>query len=406
MSFIEKLHKASFRDIPFLVQSESVSRGNKTVIHEYPNSNIRFVETLGKLPPTFNIRALIHGSGAFNNRFILEEALEREGIGLLVHPIYGKLNVKVLDFTVDSSQAAVGEFIFNINFSQSRENITPSSFVTTNTAVSDKALGVREALGNKLEKVYKRPSNIFNYNNAIETVSTVLKNVRDHVNSVVNLSSKGAAAFNKAYRTLTNNITAIISSGTILKENLNLYFDLALDSAVFIDQLDTAWERLVQVPRSEIGYTKTSYDIENQQNKSAVEEYARLNSLVNTFESKIFTDYTTDTDLVNARSFLDTHYRLFFNNENEIITDNGLESLAEDPDVRRTFLDLRVTARTIFDEKEKAIFRVSEIFPGKSSLAMTAFRYYGNLSLVDKLIGLNPSVNHAHFNKGIQCLSK
>ena len=44
-----KLKQGSFRDAPFHIQDTTVDGGRKTVTHEYPDSNGRFVEDLGKL---------------------------------------------------------------------------------------------------------------------------------------------------------------------------------------------------------------------------------------------------------------------------------------------------------------------------------------------------------------------
>ena len=61
MTILENLNVASFRGARFLIKSHSTSGGRKTVNHEYPNSDRRFVEDLGELQETFSIQGIIHG---------------------------------------------------------------------------------------------------------------------------------------------------------------------------------------------------------------------------------------------------------------------------------------------------------------------------------------------------------
>ena len=42
-----ELFPCSFRGIPFLIERHTTKSGRKTVTHEFPNSDNRFVEDLG-----------------------------------------------------------------------------------------------------------------------------------------------------------------------------------------------------------------------------------------------------------------------------------------------------------------------------------------------------------------------
>ena len=104
MSVLEQLQPASFRGIPFLVNAETKTGGKKTVTHEYVGSDKRFTEELGLLPPSFSIEAVIHGNEAISTRLLLEDALDEPGLGILVHPVYGAIEVKSTIYSVNSNQ--------------------------------------------------------------------------------------------------------------------------------------------------------------------------------------------------------------------------------------------------------------------------------------------------------------
>lgn len=405
MGFAKDLQPASYRGVPFLVASESVSRGKKTAVHEYPNTDVRFTEELGKLPPTFQIEAIVHGDDALNQRFRLENALEKNGRGLLIHPIYGRLEVVTLEFSVSSNQTSLGQYSFQISFSKSRANITPTPSASTSSKVSSAAKILRGTLNKKIEDIYKTPTTQFNYESVRDTLLNSLGAARSRINSTVGLSSKGSATFNRVYRSITGNISSTIFSASSLRDSITLFYSSALDSSEFTSQLDSAWSRLVDTPIVPPGNADTSKHVEREQNNTLIVEHQRLTSLVNSYEAKAYKDYTTEEDLVKDRSFLDQNYRSFLNGANEDIADAGLASIAEDLEVRNQFADLRVVAKDVFDEKEKTVFRIVDIDPGKSSMALTTFRYYGDLALLDQIIGLNTSVNSANFNKAIKSLS-
>lgn len=406
MSLIEKLHPASFRNVGFLVSTESVSRGKKTVMHEYPNSNDRYVEELGKLPPTFSITAIVHGSDAINQRLRLENVLEEPGLGLLVHPIYGRLNVKSLNFSVSSSQTEVGQFTFEIEFAQSRENITPEPTAPTNSAISNLAADAREKADAALESVYTPPSNPSVFNSFVDTFQNVMDSVNDEIKKVVDLSTTGAATFDRVYRTITRNISSVVVSAQTLRDNVTLFYDAALDAPVFVDQLESAWNNLLDYPLTIATSSATTPDQQQrEQNNTAIVEHLRLTALANSYESKVYKDYTTDDNLTAARAQLNESYNSQLKSENETIAEVNLISLANDQELRSSFATLRTNARRVFEEKEKAVFRVVNITPGRSSMALTSYRYYGSIELLDQLIELNESTNSSGFNEQIKALT-
>lgn len=406
MSFVEKLQPASFRGVSFLVSTESVDRGKKFILHEYPNTDVRYVEELGKLPPIFNLTAIVHGDDSINQRLRLENALEIPGLGDLVHPIYGRLSVKSLEHSVSSNQTEVGQFVFNIRFAQSRENITPSPEAPTNSTISSQAATVRGKLDDELESNYIVPTTAENYERVVNTLQNTFNSVHDEISRVVNLSETGAAKFSRIYRTVTNNITSIVSSAFQVKYNIKLFYDSALDAAVFVEQLGDAWDRLISTELTVSTAPKTQKQSDGDQNDYTITEHLKLTSLANSYESKVYTDYTTDEILSTARSKLNQNYKNGLRKKNEEIEAVGLKSIANGQDVRSEFSTLRNLSRKVFDEKEKAVYRVVDITPGRSSMSLTAYRYYGGLDFIGQLVTLNPTVNHAGFYTTIKALTE
>ena len=406
MTVIKDMHVASFRRVRFLVSSETVMRGKKTVMHEYPNSDQRYVEELGKLPPTFSLTAIVHGDDAITQRFRLENALEQRGLGTLVHPIYGELKVAVLNFSVSSNQTSVGQFVFDIQFAQSRENISPSPGTPTNQSITNLAQDAKDKANDQLVSLYKAPTTPSVFDSVVSTVEGVASQVREKVQGIVEKTSAGAAGFDRVYRSITRNISYVVSSAQTLRDNLTLLYDTALDVPVLVDQLAAAWDDLVDYPFTVATSPITSIQEQRDQNNTSIIEHMRLTALANSYESKSYASYTTDTELFAAIERLNNVYNDFFTAQNQNLTDLGLVSIADGTDVRSAFAELRVTARRVFDEKEKIVYRVVDINPGLTSLAMTTYRYYGSLDLLDEMTTLNQAINIATFNQTIKALTE
>lgn len=407
MSLLEKYNPASYRGIDFLVPNERANRGKKIIAHEYPNSDDRYAEELGKIPPIFSVTAIIHGDDAINVRIRLENALEQSGLGLLVHPIYGRVMVKAGPFTVSSDQTEIGQFSFDIQFYTSRENVTPEPDIPTNLTVSGLGLDARTAAGDRLQSLYKEPSISTVFDSVVATVQDVFDTVHSSISSVVDKTTAGAAAFDRVYRSVTRNISSIVSSAQTLRDNLTLFYDTALDVPALVDQLGDAWNNLIDYPFT-VSTTSplTSYQFERDQNNYAITEHLKLIALANSYESQVYTDFTTDSKLFTTIERLNDVYTDFFKSQNEDITTIGLDSIADDPTVRAAYESLRVAARKVFDEKEKIVYRIVDIKPGLSSMALANFRFYGNLDLIDQMTSLNELINVANFNQIIKALTE
>lgn len=81
---------ASFRGVPFFVESSERGGGRRVVSHEFPLRDKPFVEDMGKRAATFRVEGYVIGEDYVAKRDALREALEEtSGPGELVHPYHG-----------------------------------------------------------------------------------------------------------------------------------------------------------------------------------------------------------------------------------------------------------------------------------------------------------------------------
>jgi prophage DNA circulation protein len=407
------MQPGSFRGVSFLVSSESEVRGKKTVTHEYPNSDRRFIEELGKQPSTFTFEAIIHGENAILQRQQLVNALERQGLGELVHPIYGTLQVQALGFTVSSNQTRMGQFRFSLTFGASEEVIAPAPETPTEQTVSANAETSRAALDNAIEENYVDTTSPLSLTTAAEKLGDVYDGVADGVAATQELTEEGAADFNQFINTSKDAAFVTAQKGENIGVALGALYTSALATVSGPEQLTEAWETLLDFNIgvtgnfSDIGPVTTLPRLERETNKSTLDEHTRLTALINLYESAAYTEFGTDLELEASRNQLDEKYTRYVEQAIADAAQSDVPSLAADPSFRTAIANLRTASRLNFNRQEQSVWRVVTITPGNTSMALMAYRYYGSLDQIDQVIGLNPDVNVANFNESsIQAVSK
>lgn len=113
----DRMGPATFRDVPFFVETSDIGVGRKTIIHEYPQRDMPYVEDLGRLARRFSVEGYVIGADYMAARDRLLVALEQRGSGTLVHPYYGTRTVAVAsEVTVRESTDQGGMATFRITF--------------------------------------------------------------------------------------------------------------------------------------------------------------------------------------------------------------------------------------------------------------------------------------------------
>ena len=111
-SWRRNLRPASFRNVPFFIDTSSFTTGRRVVLHEYPDRAQGFPEDLGNVPRIFKLDCHILGDDYFEQKEALINAFERQGTGELVHPYYGTVVVQTGTLTVneDTGEGRIAAF--------------------------------------------------------------------------------------------------------------------------------------------------------------------------------------------------------------------------------------------------------------------------------------------------------
>ena len=127
----DDLLPASFRDVPFQVETTTLQAGRRTQLHEYPQRDIPYVEDLGRATRDLNFTAFVIGDDYVDQANALLAALEEPGPGTLIHPWFGSLTVSLNSPASVGFDAALGVARFSLAFIESGELEFPGASAST-----------------------------------------------------------------------------------------------------------------------------------------------------------------------------------------------------------------------------------------------------------------------------------
>lgn len=145
MAWRDDLRPASFRGVPFEVESHNRTGGRKLAVHDYPFRDDPYAEDLGRKGPVFRVVGYVIGSDYMAKRDALIEALEAEDAGTLIHPYHGRKNVAADEYSSAETTREGGIARISITFIQTADNRFPSAAVDTQSAAEDTADSAKQS---------------------------------------------------------------------------------------------------------------------------------------------------------------------------------------------------------------------------------------------------------------------
>jgi prophage DNA circulation protein len=394
MAILDELQAASFKGASFLIRSGSTTGGRKTVVHEYPNSDQRFVEDLGELKETFTIEGIVHGDNYFANRDALITALKSGGSGELVHPFFGTLTVVAQPYSLSEDTTTLGVARFSMTFSRSSESIFPRQSVNNVSTIN-------------LEK------------------NNVMSSMQGDVGSLFNVSRNSTLNFTSAQQKLAGITSAFqLTSDTSLKvedeisdftSNLDSFFDNSntnifdpVNLALDLINVFTSFEVLGSTAKNQFDILEGLFDfgkndepvlettvqrIERSTNQKTLNSAMQIGSLAQAYNVVTQLTFDTEDDINIVQQKLDDQFEDVVNTSNS--SDNTIAALKE----------LRVEVRKFLEQELVNVFRISQIFTQEISSTILTYQYYGSVDNTQKIINLNSSVDPTFFQGNVDILT-
>lgn len=145
MGWRDNYRAASFRGVPFFVESADSTHGRRQAVHEHAQRDVPYTEDLGRKAREFSVSGYLIGLEYQTQRDELIKACETAGPGVLVHPYRGEMTVTCRGLGLSESTNDGGMCIVKLTFLEAGEASYPSAKVDTVNAISAKGNAVTAA---------------------------------------------------------------------------------------------------------------------------------------------------------------------------------------------------------------------------------------------------------------------
>jgi len=146
--------KASFKGAEFYVEQQQLPGGNRIIKHTYPYSNKHDIENLGRNPDTFQVNAYFASETADADSQALKAALENDGPGLLMLPMFGAQFVQADTWSREWNQAKLNYVGFSILFTEASTSDSPASEGMGERELADMTSGFGDVLSGAVDALF------------------------------------------------------------------------------------------------------------------------------------------------------------------------------------------------------------------------------------------------------------
>ena len=390
---IAKYPQAKFRDVEFHYQDSSVQGGRKTVTHEFPDTNTRYVEDLGKLEKTFNINALIDITSNNKELDSFVNALEKEGVASLTHPVYKKQNVVVKSYNINDSIRELGIVKINILFEKASKNKFPEQQESKTGKLTNLKTSLASSLNEKFGDSFKSvKGNIEKFRNGVKAIKATSREIK----RVTSLITGAADEFNDAVTSLNelvNDAGALVQAPSELAAKLgasfnNIGFAFENASDLFnVTKLLTPF--FLASEDSPVGSSSTSLDIKS--NQALINDYVSSTALSIAYEQSTLINITDLDQLNQIKESLESSF-------------NSLSDTL-DRDIYNILLEMRAEANSYLNSLLLSLPRVVEIETQETSLSSLVYSIYGDLENKETIKDLNKIRDTSRVSGTIKILS-
>lgn len=369
-----------FNGAPFFVSDCQMTCGRKTVAHEYPNKKYVYIEDMGENLRTFEITAIVTGDDDYIlKREALILALQRKGIGVFSHPLYGVVYVVVTQYSVVEDMKALGECVFNITFRESKENIFPIAGLETASGIA----GIIAELMPYVQGEFITQFSLVFKKNTTDAVDKSDKLVAT-VQPTRALSSYQDAGnnFKIASDNLSDNKYALVQTPSnfqgAISELLDAYNNLGATDQDSYDMNNSIFGfGDDDVPISTI----TAERIERVDNRLIFNSLVNAILLANLYQNATLIEYLDELQLDKIANNLEEKYQYLMLNNN--LDKDSLDRLEQ----------LRTSMRKFFDNVRVNVSKINIVSTFSSPLTVLLHKYDQLYEDEDEIIALNNIYN-------------
>lgn len=154
MGWKEQLKPASFRGVPFRVETNKTDGGQRMAVHKYPLRKGIYAEGLGEEPDQFSINAYLIGQDYIAARDAVIDAMRKPDAGTLILPTWPSKKVKPVSWSVDYDKEKGGIEFLTLAFIEAGDLIYPNPTTNTGGLVTNAANQLQTTIAQSFQRVF------------------------------------------------------------------------------------------------------------------------------------------------------------------------------------------------------------------------------------------------------------
>lgn len=319
---LEKTIQATFKGVPFLVNTETQEGGRKVAIHDYPGSDSRFVEDLGKIPGAFTIRGFVSSDKSVDNWLQndrrLTTALEDSSEGILEMSVFGIRKVKALNYSKTIRQTAVGRVDYVLSFMVTKATPSPAVAASSTETVAQRAKSALSITDTIFAEDFKVPviartTQVSTYDGEIlvktigDSIASLAQDlgqvtskvnvIRDNINDLVRDPITYAQELfggEGLFGTIFDGVSATRDALNALSDLCRAGYNLSTDFKSIEDFTLSNAEQSFDIP---VFADNAAYRITNNDSRLFIVNSMRSSLFVNYLQIAASSDYDTDSEI-------------------------------------------------------------------------------------------------------------
>lgn len=378
----QSLRPASFRGVPFYVETSEREGGRRGVTHEFVQRDKPFGEDTGKMPAKFQLEMYVIGAAYNTARDQLIDALEKEGPGELIHPYYGRQVVDAFGgYKIRENVRDGGMCTITCTFTEHGEDLFPITIVDPAFAVSAAADAVQASASNNFLSNFnlnKLPAFVLtDATNKIGSLATTLSTA----STKLTLFSPAIADFSFAVKRLSTQVS------NLLKTPSKLAAEIQNDVAL-LAQAGSAPLQVFKTLTSMLGFGNSDAPIapvtvtrvQQATNRTALNDFVKTMVVTEAARSATSISFTSNVDALNARQTL-------------LDATDDLMNRCDDA-TYQTFQTLRATIVQAIPGPDQELATIGVVvIPQPMPSLVLAYNLYGSVDLEPDLVTRN-NVRH------------
>jgi prophage DNA circulation protein len=322
-----KLKIAQFKNAKFFLDNSNLKGGIKFAEFEYPKTDKRDIESLGRLLKKISIRCIIDCNKNYTARDKLQKAFDEPKAGNLSLPFYKKFYGYVTEYSFTDSKTAIGTVDVNFEFAEvSKKGGIDKKGKGFLAQLKSDILGACEDDFDKAIATVKDSKEKFD--SFVDTLTEISTTINQTASAVAG-AGDSLGDFSTSINQIIGSANNLVKAPKTLFNNIRIAFDnlgVAFESSKDLFKTCKDLFGIDKKDRDQIGNSQNSIDIRNNQN--LINQAIRINALTLGYETSAAIDYTNTQELNNAITDLENGFsKIDFSLINDLSIIDNLQQL-------------------------------------------------------------------------------